>query len=343
MSAHPTTERELDALLAEPTPALIADMARLDGDVVVLGAGGKMGPTLCLLARNALDAAERVDARVIAVSRWSDPRLAALLNASGVETVRAELRPDADLSSLPMAENVVYMIGAKFGSDSNPSAAWMTNCVLPSAVARHYRGSRFAAFSTGNVYPFTDVAGLGSTEQSAVGPVGEYAMSCLGRERVIEAASRSDGLRASIIRLNYAVEPRYGVLCDIAQRILADEPVDLSVGYVNVVGQRYANEVALRSLLLADSPPTVLNLTGPEILSVRDTANRLGHLLGREVSFTGEEVGSALLSNASACHALFGYPDLSARALIEMQAAWLRGGGPVLGRPTKFERQDGRF
>lgn len=343
MTDRPTTERELDAMLSEPSAALIADMARLEGDIVVLGAGGKMGPTLCLLARNALDAADRRGTRVLAVSRWSDGAAAALLEANGVEIVRAELRFDADLSSLPAAENVVYMVGAKFGSDSNPSAAWMTNCVLPSVVARHYRTSRFAAFSTGNVYPFAPVADLGSTEQSPVGPVGEYAMSCLGRERVIEAASREAGLRASIIRLNYAVEPRYGVLCDIAQRILADEPVDLAVGHVNVVGQRYANEVALRSLLLADDPPTVLNLTGPEILSVRDTALRLGHLLGHEVSFTGEESGTALLSNASACHGLFGYPDLSARALIEMQASWLAAGGRVLGKPTKFERQDGRF
>jgi nucleoside-diphosphate-sugar epimerase len=343
MIDHPTSERDLDAMLAAPSPALIADMARLEGDLVVLGAGGKMGPTLCLLARNALDAADRRDARVLAVSRWSDPDLAALLTANGVETVRAELRPDADLASLPMAENVVYMVGAKFGSDANPGAAWMTNCVLPSAVARHYRSSRFAAFSTGNVYPFSPVSGLGSTERSPVGPVGEYAMSCLGRERVIEAASREVGLRASIIRLNYAVEPRYGVLCDIAQRILADQPVDLAVGYVNVVGQRYANEVALRALLLADSPPAVLNLTGPEILSVRSIALRLGELLGRDVSFAGEEGPTALLSNAAACHALFGYPDLAAGALLEMQAAWLGAGGRVLGKPTKFERQDGRF
>lgn len=302
-----------------------------------------MGPTLCLLARNALDAAGRDAARVVAVSRWSDSALAAQLAADGVEIVRAELSVDADLSLLPDAENVVYMVGAKFGSDSNPSAAWMTNCVLPSAVARRYRASRLAAFSTGNVYPFTPVTHRGSTEDSPVGPVGEYAMSCLGRERVIEAASRELGLRAAIIRLNYAVEPRYGVLCDIAQKIVAGRPVDLSVGYVNVVGQRYANEVALRSLLLADDPPLVLNLTGPEVLSVRDTALQLGRLLEKEVVFSGEESATALLSDASACHALFGYPDLSAGSLIRWQAEWLLAGGPVLGKPTKFERQDGRF
>jgi nucleoside-diphosphate-sugar epimerase len=343
MTDHPATELELDTMLAQPSPALVADLARLDGDVVILGAGGKMGPTLSLLARNALDAAGRTDARVIAVSRWSDAQLAEQLVANGIETVRAELSPASDLSLLPDAANVVYMVGAKFGSGSNPSAAWITNCVLPSALARRYRASNFTAFSTGNVYPFTPVSQLGSTETSAVAPIGEYAMSCLGRERVIQAASQTDGLRAAIIRLNYAVEPRYGVLCDIAQKILSGSPVDLSVGYVNIVGQRYANEVVLRSLLLVDNPPRVLNLTGPEILSVRATALRLGELLGREVVFAGQEGETALLSNASECHGLFGYPDLSAQSLIEMQAEWMLAGGRLLGKPTKFERQDGKF
>lgn len=343
MIEHPTTERELDVMLAEPSADLVADMARLEGDLAILGAGGKMGPTLALLARKALDAAGRDDARVIAVSRWSDPKLAEQMASNGIETVRAELSPDSDLSQLPDAKNVVYMVGAKFGSGSNPSAAWITNCVLPSALARRYRESNFTAFSTGNVYPFTPVSELGSTEDSAVAPLGEYAMSCLGRERVIQAASQSDGLRAAIIRLNYAVEPRYGVLCDIAQKVLSGSPVDLSVGYVNVVGQRYANEVVLRSLLLVDNPPRIINLTGPEILSVRATALRLGELLDKEVVFTGEEGGSALLSNAAECHGLFGYPDLSAQSLIEMQAAWMLAGGRLLGKPTKFERNDGKF
>jgi nucleoside-diphosphate-sugar epimerase len=343
MTHHPTTERELDIMLAEPSPALVGDMARLEGDVIILGAGGKMGPTLSLLARNALNAAGHTDARVIAVSRWSDPKLAEQMVSNGVETLRADLSPDSDLSQLPDAQNLVYMVGAKFGSGSNPSAAWITNCVLPSALARRYSASNFTAFSTGNVYPFTPVSDLGSTESSPVAPVGEYAMSCLGRERVIQAASQTDGLRAAIIRLNYAVEPRYGVLCDIAQKILAGTPVDLSVGYVNIVGQRYANEVVLRSLLLVDNPPRVINLTGPEILSVRATALRLGELLNKEVVFAGEESGTALLSNATECHGLFGYPDVSAQSLIEMQAEWMLAGGRLLGKPTKFERQDGKF
>lgn len=343
MLSHPADEEQLDSLLGVPSPGLVSDMSRLSGDLVILGAGGKMGPSLCLAARNALDTAGSTDARVIAVSRWSDQGLADRLEAGGVDVVRAELSPDADLSGLPEAENVVYMVGAKFGSYANPSGAWMTNCVLPSVVARRYRASRLAAFSTGNVYPFTPVTGLGATEDSPTAPVGEYAMSCLGRERVIQAASLSHGLRASIIRLNYAVEPRYGVLCDIAQRVLAGSPVDLSVGFVNVVAQRYANEVALRSLLLADSPPRIINLTGPEILSVRAIALRFGELLDREVVFSGQEGETALLSNAAACHSLFGYPDLAAGALIEMQADWLLAGGRVLGKPTKFERNDGRF
>jgi dTDP-4-dehydrorhamnose reductase len=343
MNDHSMTELELDSMLAEPSPALVRDAASLEGDVVILGAGGKMGPTLSMLARSALDAAGKTGTRVIAVSRWTDARLAAQLEEQRIEIRRFELSATSDLSALPDAGNVVYMVGAKFGSDSNPSAAWMVNCVLPSAVARRYRASRFTAFSTGNVYPFTPVSTLGSREDSEVAPLGEYAMSCLGRERVIQAASYEDALRASIIRLNYAVEPRYGVLCDIAQRILEGKSVDLAVGYVNIVGQRYANEVVLRSLLLADSPPPVINVTGPEIVSVRDAALRLGVLLKKDVTFTGQEGELALLSNASHCHALFGYPELAVNRLIEMQAEWLLSGGRVLGKPTKFERQDGRF
>jgi nucleoside-diphosphate-sugar epimerase len=251
MTHRPTTEAELNLMLAGPSPALVEDMRRIEGDVLILGAGGKMGPTLAMLARNALNAAERTEARVIAVSRWSDLKLAEHLISQGIEVLRADLSPASDFSQLPDAQNVVYMVGAKFGSDSNPSAAWITNCVLPSLLTRRYRASNFTAFSTGTVYPFQPLSDLGSAETSPVGPVGEYAMSCLGRERVIQAASQTDGLRAAIIRLNYAVEPRYGVLCDIAQKILAGTPVDLSVGYVNIVGQRYANEVALRSLLHA--------------------------------------------------------------------------------------------
>lgn len=338
-----STDAELDDALSRPSDALIEELSGLSGDIVVLGAGGKMGPTLSRMARRALDAGGATDRRVIAVSRWSDAAAAAQLEAHGVEISRAEIGLTTDLEALPDAENIVYMIGAKFGSAGRPAQAWGVNTALPTLLGRRYLTSRFAAFSTGNVYPFTAPGTGGPRETDEVGPVGEYAMSCLGRERVLEALSLEEGLRTAFIRLNYAVEPRYGVLSDIASALVAGEPIDLAVGYVNIVWQRYANEVALRSLVRASADPFVINLTGPELVSVRDAATRLGDLLGIAPQFRGEEGATALLSNAARCHALFGYPELSPDALIELQADWVRGGGRSLGKPTKFQRTDGKF
>ena len=343
MQSFPRSEPELEALLSRPSDDLVADLVKLDGDLIILGAGGKMGPSLATLARAGLDKAGRAETRVIAASRWSNAAAADRLREAGVEPLVVDLGVDADLAALPEAANVVYMVGAKFGSAANPGQAWMTNTVLTAILGRRYLGSRFTAFSTGNVYPLVPIGTKGCQETDPLGPVGEYAMSCLGRERVLGALSETHGLKASVIRLNYAAEPRYGVLCDIATSIQAGRPVNLANGYVNVVWQRYANEVVLRSLLWADSPPFVLNLTGAEKASVRSIANRLGTLLGREATFTGSESDTALLSNASKCHELFGHPDLALDELVTMQADWMAGGGSVLGKPTKFERQDGRF
>lgn len=340
--SHPTTEAGLEDALSEPSPALTHDMSGVDGDIVVLGAGGKMGPSLCRLARRALDAAGNAAARVFAVSRWSDREVEKRLRECGVETVAADLTAP-ELAGLPDAGNVIYMVGAKFGTAERPHEAWMTNTLVPARVAERYASARIAAFSTGNVYPLVPVAGGGCVEEDPTGPVGEYAMSCLGRERVFEAVSRSAGTRVAIIRLNYAVEPRYGVIADVAARIQRGEPIDVTTGHVNVAWQRYANEVALRSLHHAASPPFVINVTGPETASVRQLATRLGRLLGVEPRFAGTEASTALLSNAGRCHALFGYPDLPLPALIEWQAAWLRAGGVLWNKPTKFDRRDGRF
>ncbi|SEL86687.1 NAD-dependent epimerase/dehydratase family protein [Nonomuraea pusilla] len=338
-----TSEQELEERLATPSAALVADAARLDGDLVVLGAGGKMGPSLVRLARRALDAAGRGDARVYAVSRWSDEAAAKALRDEGVDVVRHDLG-DADLAGLPDAASVVFMVGAKFGTSSAPYQAWAVNAALPAAVARRYRDSVIAAFSTGNVYPLVDVASGGSAEEDPPGPVGEYAMSCLGRERVFEHAAAVYGARVAILRLNYAVDLRYGVLADIASSVAAGEPVDVTTGHVNVVWQGYANEVALRSLLHARAPePFTLNLTGPETASVRRVAARLAALLGTEARCDGGESGTALLSDASRCHGLFGYPDVPLDTLIAWQAAWLAEGLPLSGKPTKFSVRDGRF
>jgi nucleoside-diphosphate-sugar epimerase len=337
---------DLEDRLAEPSPALVSelgDFAGRQGDLVVLGAGGKMGPSLCQLARRGLDAAGRRDVRVIAVSRWSNQAAEQSLRAVGVETRTFDLTPDADLAGLPDAGGVVYMVGAKFGSSGRPAHTWAVNALLPDAVARRYADTPIAAFSTGNVYPLTPVSSGGCTEDDPPGPVGEYAMSCLGRERAFEYASIERGTPVTLIRLNYAVEMRYGVLVDIGTAVRDQRPVSLATSRVNVVWQRYANEVALRSLLHASVPSFVLNLTGPETASVRRIAHRFGDLLGVEPTFTGDDAATALLSDAGRCHRMFGYPDLSLQALVDATADWLAKGGTVWDKPTKFERRDGTF
>lgn len=340
-----TDEAALEERLATPSPALVADLGRLEGDLLVLGAGGKMGPSLCRLARRALDAAGRADVTVYAVSRWSDKAAAEELEAAGVRTVAFDLMdPAADLAGLPDAGNVVFMVGAKFGSAGAPSHAWAVNAAMPDRVARRWAGARIAAFSTGNVYPLVPVSSGGCTETNPVGPVGEYAMSCLGRERIFAHAALTRGTKVANIRLNYAVDLRYGVLADIAYRVRAGEPVDVTTGHANVVWQGYANEVALRSLLHAtDGEAFTLNLTGPETASVRRIAQWFGAEFGKEPVLAGQEAPTALLSDASRCHALFGYPDVALRTLVEWQADWLSRGLPLSGKPTKFQVRDGRF
>ncbi|WDZ83872.1 NAD-dependent epimerase/dehydratase family protein [Micromonospora cathayae] len=337
------SESEVEDRLARPSAALVADLAGDTGDLVVLGAGGKMGPSLCRLARRGLDAAGRTGDRVYAVSRWSDRAAADALAADGVEPVTFDLLGDVDLAGLPDAADVVFMVGAKFGTAAAPHLAWMVNTVLPAAVARRYPTARIAAFSTGNVYPMVPVTSGGSVESDPPGPIGDYAMSCLGREQVFAHAAATRGTPVAVLRLNYAVDLRYGVLADIGQAVLAGEPVDVTTGHVNVVWQGYANEVALRSLRHASPDVFVLNLTGPETASVRRIAARMGERLGRPVSYVGTEASTALLNDATRCHALFGYPDVPLGTLIDWQADSLAAGLPTSGKPTRFTVRDGRF
>lgn len=336
-------EDELEDALSAPSPELVTEARDWDGDIVVLGAGGKMGPTLSRMARRAADEAGRTDLAVKAVSRWSDRAAADRLRAVGVEPVSFALGLDADLSALPDASGVVFMVGAKFGSTDRPYEAWATNTVLPALVARRYADASIAAFSTGNVYPLVSVGTGGSREADQPDPVGEYAMACLGRERVLDHAAHERGTSVSVLRLNYAVEPRYGVLADLARTLHAGDPVDVTTGHVNVVWQRYANEVALRSLSRATTPPLVLNLTGPETASVRQLATELADRLGVRPEFTGEEQPTALLNNARRCHELFGYPDVALGTLVDWQARWIAAGGVLWDKPTKYQRRDGRF
>lgn len=337
------SETQLEEALTRPSEALVRDLSAMKGDLVILGAGGKMGPTLAVLARRALDAAGRTQDQVHAVSRFQDVALRELLTTCGVNVVPFDLVKNDDLSGLPDAPHVVFMVGAKFGAASHPSWAWEVNAALPDRIARRYPDSATAVLSTGNVYPFLPPATGGATEDTPLAPVGEYAQSCLGRERIVEFAAQERGTPVSIIRLNYAVDLRYGVLADIARTVRANEPVSVSTGYVNVVWQGYANEVILRSLAHASSDVFRINLTGPELLNVEAVARRFGELFSVDVTIVGEPHREALLSNATRCVDLFGRPSIDAAALIELQAHWISDGLPLTGIPTKWAVRDGKF
>lgn len=330
------TEAELENLLASPSDADIAFMRRLEGDLVVLGAAGKMGPSLVARARRAL-AASGSKSRLIAVTRSGAPV------AEGVETFAADMLDRAQVARLPDAANVIYMVGRKFGSTGNEPLTWAVNALVPALVAERYRGSRIVAFSTGNVYPFVPVASGGATESTRPEPIGDYAQSTLARERIFEYFSAKDGTPVLLLRLNYAIELRYGVLVDIAQKVLARIPIDLAMGYVNVIWQGDANSVCLRSLELAASPARALNLTGTELLSVRELALDFGRRFSIEPVFEGAESPSALLSNAAVCREHFGPPGVSVPEMMEMIACWLQAGGRTLGKPTHFETRSGSY
>jgi nucleoside-diphosphate-sugar epimerase len=333
---------QLEEMLSEPTEAAVEALARLEGDLILLGVAGKMGPTLARMARRASERAG-VRRRVIGVARFSDARHEAALQARGVETVRCDLLDPAQLARLPDVPNVVYLAGMKFGATGQEARTWAMNCWLPGLVCQKYRRARVVAFSTGNVYGLTPVARGGSLETDPPQPVGDYAMSCLGRERLFEHFSREHEIPVSLLRLNYAVEMRYGVLLDLARRVGEGRPVELAMGHLNAIWQADASAMALASFGRAAVPPLVLNVAGPELLSVRRVAEEFGRLLDRPVTFLGSESADALLSNGQLGHRLFGYPRVSAGQVIEWVADWVRRGGETWARPTHFEVRDGKF
>ena len=336
------TVEQLEVVLSEPSDAAARAVAQLRGDIVVLGVGGKMGPTLARMAKRAGDRAG-VRRRVIGVSRFSNSQEEMKLQQWGVETIRCDLLDRARLDALPDAPNVVYMAGMKFGSTGQEAMTWAMNCFLPGMVCEKYRRSRIVAFSTGNVYGLVPVSGGGSVERDAVNPLGDYAMSCVGRERVFEHFSRALKIPVSIIRLNYACELRYGVLVDLARRVYGGEAIDLSMGHMNVIWQADANAMALASFDRASSPPFVLNVTGREVLSVRLVCELFAQRFGRRVTFTGTESPDALLSNARVAHELYGPACVSVNQMIDWVAHWVARGGATLGKPTHFEVRDGKF
>lgn len=326
----------------EPADRLVSDLAAIEGDLVVLGAAGKMGVSLGRMAATVFDRLPG-HRQVYAVSRFSDPAARVELEDSGVRTISADLLDDEALGSLPDAANVVYMVGRKFGTSLEAATTWAVNSYLPGRVVRRYAGSRIAAFSSGNVYPLVPVTSGGADETVTPGPIGEYAQSCLGRERVLMYHAEATDTPLAIVRLNYAVDCRYGVLTDIARAVEAGEPIDLAMSAVNMIWQGDANRYALSALALASTPVTVLNVTGPETASVHWLATELGRRLGRDPVFANEPSPTALLANAALCFGRFGYPSVSLSQMLDWTVAWLRDGGPLLDKPTHFAERNGRF
>lgn len=325
-----------------PSDALIEDIKQIKGDILILGAGGKIGPSIAKLARQAIDRAG-LNKRVIGVSRFTEEGLAAELNAAGIETISANILNDAELQALPEVENVLYLAGTKFGTSNNEPYTWAMNTYLPGRVAEKFKNSKIVVYSTGNVYPFTTVASGGATEEMRADPVGEYGQSCLGRERLFQYFSSVHGTPLLIYRLNYAIDFKYGVLLEVAKSVLAGKPVDLRTGHVNVIWQGDANEMAIRSLLHCEAPSKILNITGPETVSLRWLATEFGRIFDIEPQFENEEQPTALLSNAAESFRLFGYPRTTLKQMIGITAQWLQDGGKTINKPTHFQERKGQF
>lgn len=337
-----TTESELDEYMTRPSPELIETVRDLEGPLLVLGASGKMGPSLAVRALRAAREAG-CGLSVIAVSRFSDAAARSWLEERGVRTVSADLFDEAAVREIPEAANIIYMVGAKFGTTSDPSRTWAVNTIIPLNVARRFPSSRIVAISSGNVYPLVPAKSAGCVETDPLTPLGEYPNAAVARERIFEFFSRRDGLPLVLIRLNYALDLRYGVLVDIARNVAAEKPVDLAMGYLNCIWQGDANDMILRALPLASSPPRVLNVTGPETLAVRALAERFGALFEREVTMTGQEAPTALLNDARGTCAVMGEPPTPIARVIEWTADWIKQSGRLLDKPTGFQVRDGVF
>ena len=332
----------LEERLSRPDAALVDFVATLEGPLLVLGAGGKMGPSLCVQAKRAADAAGK-PLNVLAVSRFSDAALPASLAAKGVTPITCDLSDPAAVAALPDASNIIYLVGVKFGTAGNPSLTWHCHTVVPALVAARYPGSRMVALSTGNVYPFVPVASGGAREDTPLEPVGEYAQSCLARERIFSYYADEKRISMVLMRLNYAVELRYGVLVDLARRIHAGQPVDLRMGYFNCIWQADANSAIIRSLDLATVPAAPLNLTGLETLSVQTLAQELAERMEKPVVFSGRPAPTALLSNASSIHEKLNLMPTPLDTVLDWTAEWIKAGQPVWQKPTHFEVRDGAF
>jgi len=337
------TTADLEEWLSRPTPGVLETLRRVAGDIVVLGAGGKMGPSLARMVRRALADSGATSRRVMAVSRFSSPSAKREIEAHGVEAIACDLLDREAVHALPDAPNVIFMAGQKFGTGDAPELTWVMNTLVPAHVAERYGGSRIVVFSTGCVYPLVPVAGGGAREGDPLGPAGDYANSCVGRERVFTHFAKVNGTPMLLYRLSYAIDLRYGVLRDVTQSVWEGRPVDVTMGYVNIIWQGDANARAIQCLEHVACPPSALNVTGCERVSIRALAQRFGEALGRPAMITGQESDTAWLFDASRSYELFGAPGVSLDEMIEATAQWVRCGGESLGKPTHFETRDGQF
>lgn len=333
----------LESFMSEPSPALVADLAKVDGDIMVLGVGGKMGPTLARMARRAVPGR-----RVIGVARFSDPGLAASLERHGVECIACDLLDRSALERLPNigdgVRNLVFMAGHKFGAADNASLTWMMNVGVPMMVAETFRNMRIVAFSTACVYPFVPVDGPGADERvPATPPSGDYANSCVGRERMFEYGSRKYGTAGRLVRLSYAIDMRYGVLHDVATAVFNGTPLDVMMGHADVIWQGDANEQSLRLLAHCTTPASPINVTGPEHTGIRWLAGEFGKRFGRTPVLTGQEAPTAWLEDTTESQRLFGRPRVPIGTMIDWVADWISRGQPSLGKPTHFSTRDGKY
>lgn len=334
---------DLDEQLSQPTQGVLDTLRVLEGDVMVLGAGGKMGPTLARMIRRALDALGQKNREVIAVSRFSSPEAQSELSRHGVRTLACDLLNAAEVDALPEVPNILFMAGQKFGTHAAPGLTWVMNTTVPSIVAQRFARSRIVVFSTGCVYPLTSVEGLGSSERDALGPPGEYGNSCVGRERIFEYHGQQQGTPMLFYRLSYAIDLRYGVLMDVAQKVAQGEPVDVTMGYVNVIWQGDANARAIQCLAHTTVPPIALNVTGLERVSIRELAKQFGEIFQKPVTIIGSEAPTAWLFDASLSNDWFGPPTVSLEEMIRATADWVSAGGVTNGKPTHFQARDGQF
>lgn len=333
---------ELEFKLSTPSQDLIKEIERIKGDIIILGVGGKMGPSLAKLARRAIKDAG-INKEVIGVSRFSESGLQEELENEGIRTIAIDLLDDEQLQSLPEAENVIFMAGKKFGTTGQEHFTWAMNAYLPGRVSEKFRNSRIVVFSSGNVYPFVPYGSGGATEDLSPDPNGEYAQSCLGRERIFQYYSHKYRIPMLLYRLNYAIDMRYGTLLEIAKLVKEEKEIDLTNGHMNVIWQGEANEIAIRSLLYCESPAKILNVTGPETISVRWVASEFGKMFNKTPQFINQEAPNSLLNNASQSHKMFGYPKVSLREMMEMTAEWVLHGGKTINKPTHFQERSGKY